>query len=55
MIRQFKIVRVNTDYCDYLRKYEKTNGYIIIQAIKGTGIETGIMNRLIKSSHGKII
>ena len=40
---------------DYLRKYEKTNGYIIIQAIKGTGIETGIMNRLIKSSHGKII
>ena len=22
MIRQFKIVRVNTDYCDYLRKYD---------------------------------
>ena len=40
---------------DCLRKYEKQNGFLIIQAFDGKGIEVGIMNRLIKSSHGKII
>ena len=38
-----------------LRTYEKTNGYIIVEALSGEGIEFGIMNRLIKSSHGVIV
>lgn len=38
-----------------LRTYEKTNGYIIVEALRGDGIEYGIMNRLLKSSRGVIV
>ena len=38
-----------------LRIYEKTNGYIIVQALGSEGIEGSIMNRLIKSSEGTIV
>ena len=44
-----------TNIFESLRKYEKTNGYIIVEALEGDGIEFGIMNRLIKSSHGVIV
>jgi L-threonylcarbamoyladenylate synthase len=40
---------------DYLRKYEKTNGYLIVQALGKNGIEASIMNRLMKSSGGIIV
>ena len=40
---------------DYLRKYEKTNGYIIVEALSDVGIENSVMNRLLKSSQGIIL
>lgn len=40
---------------DYLRTYEKEYNYLIVQALSGDGIEYSIMNRLLKSSAGKII
>ena len=38
-----------------LRTYEKTNGYIITEALRGDGLEASVMNRLLKSSHGEIV
>ncbi len=38
-----------------LRTYEKTNDYIITEALKGDGLEASVMNRLLKSSHGEIV
>ena len=38
-----------------LRECEKEYGYIIIQALGDTGLENSIMNRILKSSGGKII
>ncbi|MCR4661755.1 MAG: threonylcarbamoyl-AMP synthase [Clostridia bacterium] len=38
-----------------LRECEKKYGYIIVQALGDTGIEKSIMNRILKSSGGKIV
>lgn len=38
-----------------LRTYEKTNDLILIEALRGDGIEKSIMNRILKSSHGVIV
>ena len=40
---------------EYLRKYEKESGYIIVQSLPEKGIGRSIMNRLNKSSAGIIV
>lgn len=40
---------------EYLRTYEKTNDFILIEALRGDGIERSIMNRILKSSGGVIV
>ena len=38
-----------------LRIYEKTNDYILLEALRDVGIEKSIMNRILKSSGGVIV
>lgn len=38
-----------------MRKYEKIYGFILIEALKGNGLEASVMNRILKSSRGVIV